>query len=111
MQTSKIRLIQNCPEEHQLEFFFVKPKSLEYCDGCLTVMKEQGFRCADDDYCLCEDCVRNNPPDFVGTALNKLRGHLDEGEKESEEEQPWGEDEEYNYDAPFEGYGDDSSSQ
>ena len=105
MSTGIFSLFQVCLSGHQLEFFFVKPKSLEYCSGCLHVMREQGFRCVDDNYYLCDDCVRNNPPDFIGTAVQKLRGQFNKEEECQGDLDEWSEDESYDYDAPFEGYG------
>ena len=36
-------------------------------------MREEGFKCEEDDYTLCKDCVITQPPHFIGTALSKAR--------------------------------------
>ena len=61
----------------------------------MTVMFEEQFICKEDDYTLCKDCVKKNPPDFVGTCLVKARAKMEgaymgqetfEGEEDEEEE-------------------------
>jgi len=39
----------------------------------MTVMRNEAFKCAADDYVLCMNCVQTNPPNFIGTVLQNLR--------------------------------------
>lgn len=86
MSSGKYWIIQKCFNGHALPFEFVKPNSLEFCDGCMTVMRNQAFKCHEDDYTLCSNCVKTHPPNFVGTALSKLRGHDENADLWGEEE-------------------------
>ena len=39
----------------------------------MTVMRDEAFKCSEDDYVLCRDCVKNNPPNFIGKVIDQLR--------------------------------------
>ena len=39
----------------------------------MTVMRDEAFKCSEDDYVLCSDCVKNNPPNFIGKVMSHLR--------------------------------------
>ena len=69
-----IFLNQKCPDGHDLPFEFVEPGKLQFCNGCLCVMKDEAFKCRSDtcDYILCRDCVKK-PANFIGKAVDQLR--------------------------------------
>jgi len=48
-------------------------KHLEFCDGCMATLFEEKFECREDGYALCTNCTKNNPGEFKGTALKKMR--------------------------------------
>jgi hypothetical protein len=42
----------------------------------MTVIKDEGFACAEDNYNLCSNCVRTTAADFVGNVLTNLRDEI-----------------------------------
>lgn len=94
MPSGNYHIMQRCSNGHELVFKFADAKGLDFCDGCSCVLRDECFKCADDDYTLCKECVTTKPPNFVGTILKRAREAMLARQQGLEYEQVKGEDEE-----------------
>jgi hypothetical protein len=72
----------------------------------MTVMRDEGFKCEDDDYSLCSNCVRTTASDFIGSVLTDLRDEIMNAFGLGNLPNLFGDSEEVEVDIekPFEGY-------